>query len=106
LPEKIVVDKTAPVCILVNMEVQAMDRERYTNKKGEIRYRPLLTLEEAEELMVDGDLRGWCLGCGEEQRSEPDARRSHCESCKSMLVYGIEELMLMGLVKVDGEVVR
>ena len=59
-------------------------------------------------LMVFDDL-GFCLACGNEQGGcEPDARRTQCEACGELKVYGAEELALMAIVveyhtKEDGE---
>jgi len=45
---------------------------------------------------------GYCTACGEEVDGvEPDARRYSCESCGEKSVYGIEELLLMGLVDIE-----
>lgn len=42
---------------------------------------------------------GWCLACGEEADGvEPDAKKYVCNSCGKPKVYGMEELMMMGLV--------
>lgn len=83
-----------------------MTTAKYTAKSGAIRYRPLLSLEEAQGLVFRDDLQGFCLACAEEQRAEPDARRQRCESCGEHLVYGIEELLLMGIALIDGEAAR
>lgn len=56
-----------------------------------------ITLEEYEENM--GDMMGLCLSCGEFQDGcEPDAREYKCESCGKHKVYGLDEVMIMGLV--------
>jgi hypothetical protein len=48
--------------------------------------------------MVENN-QGFCLACGETQDGvEPDARKYECESCGESKVYGVEELVLMGLV--------
>lgn len=59
---------------------------------------------EADE-MFSLDTTGFCVNCGEEQDGvEPDGREcgceSGCESCGERTVYGIEELMVMGLVEI------
>jgi hypothetical protein len=47
---------------------------------------------------------GFCLACGEEADGcEPDARQYECESCGERKVYGIEELLMMGLVKLTDD---
>lgn len=43
---------------------------------------------------------GYCVGCGAmREECEPDAREYQCDECKQPLVYGAEELMLMGRVR-------
>lgn len=50
---------------------------------------------------------GLCLCCGEEHSGiEPDARFYRCESCKENAVYGIEELLFMGRVRINGEIIE
>lgn len=52
-------------------------------------------IEDASETMS-----GFCLACGESKDCcEPDARNYKCESCDNNLVFGAEELLLMGYVK-------
>ena len=63
-------------------------------------YRPVqVTMDE----MRDG-LLGFCIGCGTEVSGvEPDARRYTCESCGKPHGYGLEELLIMGVITaVDG----
>lgn len=46
------------------------------------------------------DSGGFCLDCGEEAYGvESDAREYTCDSCGRPRVYGIEELLLMGLLE-------
>lgn len=79
-----------------------MLREEYKAKSGNTRYRPVMTVEEYPEARDGG---GWCLACGlETDGVEPDARRYPCEGCGERLVYGFEELLIMGLVKLTEEV--
>lgn len=55
--------------------------------------------QEYEEGMV-----GLCLSCGEEnQGCESDARSYSCGSCNEREVYGVPELLIMGLVGLIGE---
>jgi Zn finger protein HypA/HybF involved in hydrogenase expression len=83
-----------------------MTKQAYQSKGGDTLYRPNMTQREAEKLMVSDEMLGWCLGCGSEQEPvEPDAERYRCESCGAMKVYGIEQLVLRGIARVDGEVV-
>jgi len=43
---------------------------------------------------------GFCLACGDEEYGcEPDARKYECSSCGAHMVFGAEEIILMGLVK-------
>lgn len=78
-----------------------MKREPYQTTKGITQYRPVLTPKQAERAVSNGS-KGFCLACGKSSTShvEPDARRYTCESCKAPKVYGIEELMIMGLIRI------
>jgi predicted RNA-binding Zn-ribbon protein involved in translation (DUF1610 family) len=67
----------------------------YKAKSGKTQFMP--TLAHAEELMEAQ--QGFCLACGESQSAEPDARKYACEACGEHKVYGVEELVLMGLVR-------
>lgn len=58
-----------------------------------------------EAQLADG-LNGGCLFCGEvtEGGVEPDARCYECENCGKKGVYGLEELLLMGMLELtDGD---
>jgi len=78
-----------------------MTAQKYRTKKGRELFRPILTLREAQHLMIDDDMDGWCLACGESQRPvEPDAEHYLCESCRENMVFGIEQLILRGIAKV------
>jgi predicted RNA-binding Zn-ribbon protein involved in translation (DUF1610 family) len=77
-----------------------MEAESFRTKSGKTRWRPVVTEEELAEL----DTAGFCVACGAEVLGvEPDARRYECEACGEDMVYGLEELLLMGLVRVIGE---
>ena len=53
---------------------------------------------------VNGSDEGFCLGCGSTQLYvEPDARGYSCESCGEQLVFGFQELLIMGLLKFEEE---
>ena len=68
-----------------------MKRKAYTTKTGLKQWRPVIS----DDHMPEG---GWCLKCGHEVDGvEPDARKYVCECCGLPKVYGIEELLLMGL---------
>jgi hypothetical protein len=70
----------------------------YKTKKGLKQLKPQVSRRQIEQIMF-GDSVGWCLHCGEEVHGvEPDARRYVCEVCNLPKVYGMEELMMMGLV--------
>jgi hypothetical protein len=77
-----------------------MTTEKYQTKNGATQHRPLMTEEEYRRARNEEDA-GLCLACGAEAHGvEPDARRYECESCGATKVYGIEELLMMGLVKI------
>lgn len=57
------------------------------------------TIERVEQCR--DDYVGACVCCGAEQfECEPDARKLTCEVCERPTVYGVEELVLMGLIDV------
>lgn len=72
--------------------------KQYQSKGGRTLYKP--SLEEVQE-MDDMGL-GFCLACGSTQAAEPDARKYPCEECKEEMVYGAQELAIMGLVYLLG----
>ena len=75
----------------------------YRSKAGQMLYCPLIETED-EMYAVNGSDEGFCLGCGSTQGCvEPDARRYPCESCGDHLVYGFQELLIMGLLKFEEE---
>ena len=77
-----------------------MEAESYRTKSGKTRWRPAVTEDELGEL----DTAGFCVACGAEVLGvEPDARNYACEDCGELTVYGLEELVLMGLVRIIGE---
>jgi Zn finger protein HypA/HybF involved in hydrogenase expression len=77
-----------------------MKKIQYTTKTGKIQFKPQVSMRQMENIMSEGGT-GWCLHCGTEvDGCEPDARRYTCESCKQPKVYGLEELLMMGLVSV------
>lgn len=78
-----------------------MQAVEYKAKSGLKQFKPVLA---EDENLMEMDTTGFCLACGEEASSvEPDARKYTCESCGKPKVYGLEELLLMGLLKVRGD---
>ena len=75
-----------------------MRRQRYQTKAGQTRYRPIIR---ESELYGERSL-GFCLGCGNTADGvEPDARKYTCEHCDETLVYGLEELVMLGIAQVE-----
>jgi hypothetical protein len=57
-----------------------------------------ITFEMLEAIIHGDNATGFCRACGYEQDGvEPDARDYECENCGLNLVYGAEELLIMGL---------
>lgn len=56
-----------------------------------------------ESDIADG-LNGGCTACGELQYGgvEPDARNYECEGCGEKAVFGLEELLVMGMIDLTG----
>lgn len=68
--------------------------------KGTDYYR--FEMSETEFVGFDNDNEGLCVFCGEPAYGvEPDARKYQCESCEKKGVYGMQELLLMGLIKFE-----
>lgn len=63
--------------------------------------KPLILTQEALEYMMEDNM-GVCTECGNEQDCcEPDARRYTCEDCGSRSVYGMDELLCMGMIELE-----
>ena len=78
-----------------------MKKTPYTTKSGLKQFKPMMSEETYQA--ESGEYSGFCLACGSTQGNcEPDARKYVCESCNAEKVYGLEELMMMGLVKLTG----
>lgn len=78
-----------------------MTKEKYTTKTGLTQYRPVLSETSYSRLAFGDGNVGFCLACGNDADGvEPDARRYTCESCDQPKVYGLEELLMMGLVRI------
>lgn len=57
----------------------------------------IITLETYLELKEE--LIGFCIECGEENSMvEPDGRKLICECCGRPAVFGLEELLQMGML--------
>lgn len=52
---------------------------------------------------LDDDSCGLCIRCGETAVGcvEPDARKYECECCGENGVYGAQELLMMGLIRLN-----
>jgi hypothetical protein len=75
-----------------------MRKIQIRTKKGTVVYIP--EMKEKEFARESEEYTGFCLGCGEDCSGiEPDARKYECDSCGEKKVYGLEELMIMGLVR-------
>jgi len=73
----------------------------YRSKSGRMLYCPVIETED-EMYEINETDEGFCLGCGNTQACvEPDARRYKCESCEEHLVFGFQELLLMGLMRFE-----
>lgn len=76
-----------------------MRKEQYTTRTGVKQFRPILT--ERQYHNAESNYKGFCLACGSTRgECEPDAARYECPKCKAAKVYGIPELLMMGLAKI------
>jgi hypothetical protein len=82
-----------------------MTSKTIITKTGKTRYVPVFASpDEIQEIMFEDNSIGFCIACGEEAYGvEPDARRYECESCEEKQVYGLEELVMMGVVAYSDE---
>ena len=77
-----------------------MHTETYTTRKGRTLFRPVLSEEEIGAAVMGSNDDGFCLACGAfGQQVEPDARRYTCDCCGEPKVFGIPELLIMGIVR-------
>ena len=63
-------------------------------------------LSEAEiaDAIIDREYLGLCRVCGSVAEGvEPDARGYKCHACERPEVYGIEELLIMGELDMEGD---
>ena len=60
------------------------------------------TEEEMNHIMFSSlDNDGRCISCGSYAfNCEPDARKYVCEDCSEPSVYGVEELLMMGMIRI------
>jgi len=81
-----------------------MNTRPYRARSGQVQYLPEM---DSKEYLALSDNTGFCLFCGATAHGvEPDGRRYPCEMCCQPRVYGLEELLLMGLVRlIDGDAV-
>lgn len=58
-----------------------------------------IRISEAEYADLTENYGGFCVECGDQTYGvEPDARRYRCESCGARAVFGVEELLLQGIL--------
>ena len=78
-----------------------MKAETYKTKTGKTQHRPVITESEMRHIQMNSG-PGFCVACGDEKEDgcEPDMRQGYCDVCSADKVYGIEELFMMGLVRI------
>lgn len=64
-----------------------------------------IVISENEFSELNEDCGGICIACESRQYGgcEPDARNYPCEECGESKVFGVEELLIMGLIELDGD---
>ncbi len=73
-----------------------MKKVQYKTRTGAMQWRPVFN-EHFEAVCLESQT-GFCLACGHTMDGvEPDARKYACEHCQAPKVYGLEELVVMGL---------
>lgn len=79
-----------------------METVKWQSKRGNtwMKFR----MQEREYHYLDDNYSGLCVACGSERDGcESDARKYPCPDCSRPMVYGIQELTLMGLIEVTRE---
>ena len=77
-----------------------MYAEKIKTKSAQPGFVYIAVIEDASEMEHN---TGMCLACGAENGPvEPDARKYKCENCGECQVYGLEELLIMGRLKIGG----
>ena len=80
-----------------------MKTSMYRSRSGQMLLCPVVE-SEGEMYVLTESGEGFCLGCGNTQGCvEPDARKYECEGCGENLVFGFQELLIMGLLKFESE---
>ena len=60
-----------------------------------------ITNNELEDILYSIDNIGYCVCCGMDYCGiEPDARNYPCDCCGRDEVYGVSELLMMGMIQV------
>jgi len=59
-----------------------------------------LSDSQVDSYMNDGNV-GFCLHCGAMKVGvEPDAENYECDRCRRRKVYGLEQLLMLGLIEI------
>ena len=62
------------------------------------------TWEKLEAMLERDNLEGFCIGCGSEASGiEPDAEGYECDTCGKCLVFGAEQLLILGMIREEGK---
>lgn len=84
--------------------IQTMKRIKMTGQRtGKTFF--AFTMHPEEFSGLDDDCCGLCIRCGETAVGtvEPDARKYECEYCDENGVYGAQELLMMGIIRITEE---
>lgn len=63
-----------------------------------------MSVEQFVEEEYEGGV-GYCTACGSQHEDyvDPDGREIHCTNCGMSTVYGLSELMMMGMIEFTGD---
>jgi hypothetical protein len=79
-----------------------MTTKTIVSDKGNTYICPVFTADEYQDMIYGLSNEGWCLTCGElVDGVEPDARKYECDCCEKRTVYGLEELLMMGILQIE-----
>jgi len=79
-----------------------MHTREITTAKGNTYICPVFTADEYQVVTYGLSNDGWCLTCGElVDDVEPDARKYMCGCCGKKSIYGLEELLMIGILQIQ-----
>ena len=100
--EEILADSPEEACAIYRSWLTPEEGDYQMNAILVTPAKKVFSITESQYAEMAENYGGYCTSCGEEAYGvEPDACKCVCESCGQPAVYGVEELLIMGLVDFD-----